>query len=264
MTGKRVLLAVAIASLAGSIYAFEPLMFVKEIKGTASITLPGASESGPLSDNRAYLYGSRIETGPGSEVRVAISERNFVVLGADTTAILKVDGNDVDNHRIVQVETGTATAQLEDDFDKKGTKRVTLQTLGGIGEPVSGGDYTVTVQPQDDLSVAEFVATRGEMKLYDNALFSIPALRHDYRVAIGTSVDKGFVRVVDLRGRFLVDLANLQNPDGTPKTVEMQPDMMLKMWRKQSEVGGVWVVTVLFVNAKGGLVESLSYNVKPM
>ena len=264
MTGKRVLLAVAVASLAGSVYAFDPLLFVKEVKGRATITLPKSDEARTLTDHRAYLYGSRIETGAASEVRVAISERNFIVLGADTVAILKVADDDTANHRVVQVERGTATAQLEDDFDKKGTKRVTLQTLAGIGEPVSGGDYTVTVTQDEDLSVAEYVASRGEMKLYDNALFSIPALRHDYRVAVATSSDKGFVRVRDLKGRFLVDLAHLQNADGTPKTVEMQPEMMLKMWRKQSDIGGVWAVTVLFVDAKGGLVESLSYNVKPM
>lgn len=263
--GKRVLLSVATAGLCGSLYAFEPLLFVKEIKGASSITPPGATTAQPLSGARAYPYGSKIATGAGAEVRVAISERNFLILGADTTVVLqKGTAEEAETHRVVQVEKGSVTAQLEDDFDKKGTKRVTLQSPGGIGEPAIGGEYSVTVAPEADLWEADYLTLRGEMKLYDNALFAIPALRHDHRVSLGISADKGFVRLIDRKGSFPVELKNVQNADGTPKTLEMKSDMMLKMWRKQSDVGGVWVVTTLFINAKGGLDESLSYNVKPM
>ncbi len=261
MTVKiRLAVFAALLGLACSAYAFDPLFFVTDLKGSATITAPDSKTAVPLVANKAYMHGSKIETALASEVRVSLEGINGCTIGAASIVTVQQGGGTNKHLRMFQVEKGVVSVRLGNEFNKDNSNRVTIETLGGIAEPVSGGVYDCTVTLMPDESVAEYAATSGEMKMYDNCMFSIPAMRNENRVALAVAYDKNFVRMTGLKGRYLVDLSNLQSSDGTPKVIEMHPDVVLKMRRKRLDAGDVMAVTILHIDSKGILVNSFSYN----
>ena len=240
--------------------AFEPLFYVSEVKGTCRILLPDAQSPVPVEASRAYLYGSRLETGPDGEITLRVAERNECVIKTNSVATLTEDRQNP-HWKSVKLETGRVDVRLESKFNEKNQNRLTVETAACVGEPTIGGEYSVTSHAGGDMVTCDFITVKGEMKLYDNLLFEMPAIKADNRVEVGISTDKQYTRLRVLKGSLLVDLKGVTEADGSPKVVKTQTDSILKLWRK-STPQGIWSVTTLVVTPKGGLAESFSYTVR--
>ena len=240
---------------------FDPLFYVSETQGDCFVTLPNKTRAVELEPDKAYPFGTRITTGPKSEIRFQFSEGNRCVVAEKTSAVI-AKGSGIRGLRIVKLERGTINAELSKDFNKEEnlSQRVTIESTAGIGEPTEGGEYSATVTPGKDLTVCSYHTINGEMQLYDNHLFEVPALKHGHTVDLSVSTDKSYVLLHDVKGRMLLDLKNVKDEEDGPKIVEMQQDYMIKMWRKLTPSRDTWVVNVIAVDSTGGLVESVTYH----
>lgn len=246
--------------LTGAAMAFEPLFFVSETKGTCSMIPAGMEAPQPVEVNRAYPYGTRLQTGIDGEITLRFSERNECVMRTNTTVSLAADAAN-EHWKSVRVDSGRVDVRLEPKFNEKNANRVTIETASSVGEPSVGGEFTcVVTRGQDDIT-SEFATAKGEMRLYDNLLFELPALKAENRAEIAISADKQYTRLRILKGTLLVDLKNVTDIDGSPKVVKTQTDTVMKLWRK-STPEGVWTVTVLVIAPNGALVESMNYSVR--
>ncbi|MDP6523893.1 MAG: hypothetical protein QGI24_01065 [Kiritimatiellia bacterium] len=240
--------------------AFEPLFFIVELEGTCKIRSPKGDKVVDGKRARAYPYGSRITTAAGSELTFYIAEdHEFTV---STNAILTIaDHAGNPDWKVVKLDQGSIMIELPDTFGQDG-RRITVETASAIAEPVAGGKYDVKVQMDQDLKLSEFHTASGEMKVYDNHLFEIPAITDDGRAVIAISKDKGFVRFRNIKGKLLVDVKNAFDDLGNPMTVQTSPDSMLKMWRTKAGSGDLWAATVFVITPDGNLTNSVSYSVK--
>lgn len=238
--------------------AYDPLFMVTEIEGACSVLKPGATEPIPARAKRAYPYGTQLLTGMAGKIRLLFGEGSACIIGPSSKATLTEDDGNAD-WKQVHLDLGSASLELMADFNENGSDRVTVVTLGAIGEPTQGGEYEYTVRPQGDLVVASFHTVKGEMTVYDNHLFTIPALKNDNRAEISALRDRSYIRYRNIRGKQLVDLNNVTTDDGTPRIAEMQPNSMLKMWREKSTLAGAWVVSMLIINADGSLRDAIHY-----
>lgn len=240
---------------------FDPLFYVSETKGDCFTTPPNATRATELEADKAYPFGTKITTGPNSEIRLQFSEGNRCIVNEKTTAII-AKGSGIRGLRIIKIERGTINIELTKDFNKEEnlSQRVTVETIAGIGEPMEGGTYSVTVTPDKDLTVCSFNTISGEMQLYDNHLFEVPALKHAHTIDLSISKDKSYVLLHDVKGRMILELKNLKDEEGGPKIVAMQQDYMVKMWRQLTSSGKTWVVSVMAIDPTGKLAESVTYH----
>lgn len=240
--------------------AYEPLFFVVELEGSSKIRLPGSDKVVEGKRAKAYPYGSLIRTAPDGELTFYIAEEHeFTVSTNAIVTIADSPGNP--NWKVLKIDQGSVMIELPESFGQDG-RRITVETASSIGEPVSGGKYYIEVQMDKDLKSSEFHTDKGEMKVYDNHLFEIPAITDDNRAVISISKDKGFVRFRNIKGKLLVDMKNAFDELGNPMTVETKPDSILKMWRTKVGKGDLWAATVFVVTPDGNLTNSVSYSVR--
>lgn len=258
-------LAVVVLFIASTaVHAFEPLFFVTETHGTSSIELTGAQPKTVIAP-RAYPYGSRIRTPADGSVTLELSEHNVVTVGPDTTISIVEDAENKLWKRIA-IEGGAVQLHMADKFDRDEfgqptTRRLTVVTPALMADPITGGEYSILVTQRQDVAVCEFTATRSEMRLYDDLLFEIPAIKHDHRLSATVAADGNYLRVCNVRGRYLMELKHLTDASENPKVVEMAPDSVIKIRRRRIGESSTWVVTTLVVDPNGKLLEELSYRV---
>mgnify|MGYP006299894967 FL=1 len=249
----------ALCAVALNANAFDPLFFVSEIDGHAHAVLPESEKIVGLRENRAYPRRTEVRTAPGAKVTLRFDKRNVCDLGSET--VVRVVGGPGNPHwRVVQVLQGSVEVRLEEKFNDNGKNRVTIATPAAIGEPAVGGIYQATVTPGEDLIDATLFSDRGEMSVYDNNLFLIPAIGHANRIEFAVTPDKEFVRFHNKRGKVNFELQHVSQEDGTPKIWSLESSSVVKMGRRLAEEGDTWVVTMLYIASDGKLKESLNYS----
>jgi len=258
---RFLLLLVVSAGCGVMALAFEPLFFMMEVEGKCKILPPQGGKTVDGERARAYPYGSSIKTSSDGEVTFYIAKEHEITVSTNTIVTVADGPEGSVNWKVLKLDKGVITLQLPENYAESG-RRITIETASSIAEPVTKGKYTLKVQANQDLKWSRYHTSNGEMKIYDNHLFEIPAIAGNDRVSIGISKDKNYINLRNIKGKMLVDMKGATDEEGNPVTVETVPGSMLKMWRSQVGSGNLWAATAFVVTPEGTLTNSLSYTVR--
>ncbi len=245
--------AVALGLFGGTLSAapFEPLFQLQGLDGKVMVQAPGSGNMVKAEENRAYPYGTRVQTDKRGSVVILLSEGNTVTLAASTT--VKLDENATDKTRkILVVDSGSVDIKLDTEFHQ--SNGFDVITPVAVCKAI-GCEFNVATRSEPEIDVTSFAMTEGTVAA-SGPDFKVPAMDADDELTVTTAKDGSFSRLEIEKGE--VDI-EIRNTDGTPKVKTMSEGGLLKMWRRTSEAGGKRIVTILVTTPDGTLEEAITY-----
>ncbi len=230
----------------------DPLFRVADIKVTpkksfCNVIRPGSTQVVTAVENKAYPYGSRVMVSPGAEAKVFFDPINECALAGGTDITLRYDSKAC---RTVLLHNGTLTFKIDEEF--KPDKTINIETAGGRVSALQG-KFSVSqtqagAEGSTDVTVA--IACDDGKASFKGVDFQVAELDHEDTVTLASTLDKGFVKVVNTKGGFTV---GIRDAEGNPRDVPVKPGQALKIWRKPLITGRSAAVTILITSTEGKL-----------
>ena len=255
----RVICAISLVILCG-LCAFNPnaeaagfdLLFrIAQVSGKCSVLAPGATEFQEAEVGRAYPYGSKVQTGAKGASTIRFGSLNECRLAEGTIATI---AEDAANPRIkmVQLEHGAVEVLLDEAYAETNELRVETPLASCSGST----SYTVDLKRDGRILASDIVCSINELAVTSSD-FSIPALEQDEHVALVGGIDRTFLRVSNVRGGFVLNVADGL---GGTRQHETEAGSVLKVWQKPAPHGSRSVST-LFIDPRGTLLDGVTYSV---
>lgn len=248
---------IAFLSLASPLCAaipFDPLFRTMKFTGDCSVSIPPSSEFEPAVEGKAYPYGTRVKTGPKSNVHLFLASGNECRAFDDALMTFIEDPKDA-KIKGIRLDRGKLEINLEEGFQEN-KNGFSIQTPIAICTALAGGRFSFEATSAQDLGMV--VIGNQDTKLKVNGpQYEIPLVEKDDWVAISTSLDRVFTRIKSVRGDFQL---LVKDQDGNPKTIDLKPGMVVKILRRFSAPTSMLLVTVLITDLDGKTIrESISY-----
>ncbi len=246
-------LLVALGAAAATAAPFEPVFQLMEMTGSCQVSRPDAPGFTEAESGKAYPYGTTVRTDRRSSVLVVFSAGNQCRVLAGTTVTIAENADDPSQKTLI-LQDGKINVDLEETFHESNSLNVETPTAicGAIG-----CTFTVEVKLEADLKITVVVCENGEIKLFHND-YEIPLMDAGDYVSVAASHDMSFIRIKNIKGAF--DLT-FTDDTGNPRTVSMDPEGVVKIWRRLSEDGSTMVMTILLVGPDGTLIEAINFSV---
>jgi hypothetical protein len=245
-TYSRFLLLVAAVCVAASLASavpFEPVFRLLQVNGDVSVKTPDAGRFSAAEEGKAYPYGTSVRTGAGAAVIVMYAENNSARVGP--SANLSVESTSI------LLEGGKIEIVLEEGNELAvATPCSSVQSVGGA--------FSAEVKAEAELLVTVFAAQRGALTVMSD-MFQCPAITEGV-LSVSCAQDGSFVRLKNVKGKFAVIFKDDTN---TARTVDMDVDAVLKIWRRGADESDAIVVTILIVAPDGSLTEAINYTIAP-
>lgn len=263
----RIALAAAVAFATASLRAdtFNNLLRVIAPRGDCQIRLPGTETYTAVLKGKTYPFGSVVRTGKGSDVVIAMSDKDAVRLSENTTVTFDID-HEAGDCRIVGLRAGELLTRL----DVVNTNEfVVIDTPVGRGvEMIGQVRFSLSSTPLDDTLEVRAEAS-STFKLI-GPQFTIPGLKSGNVISVTTVKDNSMTRIYDMLGdyRVFVNKGKELNPDTSDVDsndallpVSMSTKSTVKIWREKAPVGGRLIVSVLATGPDGKGRESYAFAV---
>jgi hypothetical protein len=229
----------------------DPLFRVTNIKVTpktfCSVVKPGSTQLVAAVENKAYPYGSRVIVSGGAEAKVFFDPINECALAGGTDITLRYDGK---QSRTILLHGGTLSFKVDEEF--KPDKTMNIETAGGRVSALQGkfvvSQSQVGVEGSSDVTIT--VACDNGKASFKGVDFQVAELDHEDTLTLASTLDKGFVKVINTKGGFNV---GIRDADGNPRDVPTKPGQALKIWRKPLSTGRSAAVTILITSPEGKL-----------
>jgi hypothetical protein len=231
---------------------FEPLFRVVDIKGDCQIRKPGAAQFEPVLRNKAYPYGTTVQTLRESAATVQLSSEDAVRLDAETiaTPTQTATGNVA---VAIHFEAGKLVSNISAGMpaDLLAIESVVARCNGLTGR----GELTLS-RPRDAF-VLSAVATAGGTMTLSGPQFVVPTLKAGYGVRITTTRDRSLTRIVNTLG----DYAILVDKGAEQVSIDTSTRSTIRIWREAAPVGGRLIVSVFATGPDGKGKESFAFAV---
>jgi hypothetical protein len=207
----------------------------------------------PAEAGKAYPYGTRIATGAGASLTLALSKDNECVVGENTSLTAAEDADDP-RQKILRVRSGKVSTSLEENYEQNNLLRVVSRCSTVVCK--TGGQSSVDVSMEEDLKVVVVSCDLGQIAARGPG-FEIPVIEKNDWVSISCSHDRGFVRIKNIKGDFGVTVKDSQ---ASPRLVATEEGTVIKILRKTADTAGRDIVTVLEVAPDGTVKQADTYS----
>jgi hypothetical protein len=217
---------------------FDPLFLVSRVNGECMVATPDSGDFIPVTEGKAYPYGTKVKTGNDSTAIIKLSEGNECHLSANVSLGTGRDAKN-EKHSIVKLEQGKIEVMLEQGFGDN--NKFSVETASAVCEAIACR-FTVEARRDNqlDLNIGLFTCGEGQIKVF-GPNFEIPSLVKDASISVSGTSDKLFTRVKNLRAT--INIA-YKDSDGQDKTVELKQNSTAKITRRVSE-GNLHVTTII-------------------
>ncbi len=249
---SRFLACVAVASIVGiSAHAsIEPAVRVTGAVGSCTVIMPGTETPVPVTDGKAYPYGSKIITGADSSIVISLAAGTSARLlpGSQLSLMGTMDSS----KRGLQLDKGSVEVTLGDGIAEDESLETVVQPVGTI----SGRDCTFRVDTavEDDLTIA-FVRSLDGTPSISGPHYSIPSLPEGAKVGLMAPPDLEYIRIKNMRGDFPI---TVQNEKGEQQPVKTKEGHVVKAWRHAIQGSELLAITVHVTDANGVLAKSFT------
>lgn len=234
--------------------AFEPLFRTMKPEGDCTVAAPGAPQFSPAVDGKAYPYGTRLKTGKKASCTINFADQNEASVGP--MALMTVGESQKDKKvKVLTLERGKLDLALADGFEQQNGMRVETHCTSIVA--LQGGRYGVDALSEADLNGVLVATSAGKLRVV-GPNFEIPALERDEWVNVSCAIDNSKTLIEIRKGT--VDMT-LRDEDGNPKTVSLEPDSKVRIWRQRAASNDALIVTVLIISPEGKLIESITSRV---
>jgi hypothetical protein len=260
LSANRLLLGAAL--LAGTLQAQHasvvPLFQLTRVQGACHVRRPGDTAFAPVINNKAYPFGTVIQTGPAGSVVIAFT-------GADTTLDLSAvmgASTEVMVDRAPDASTNRIIALLAGEIQVLADRDTPAQALA-----VAMPDYTVSgfsgravmtkLPATADLISTRVSAVKGGLFI-KGSQFAVSGMKAGCVLRIEAAADRSLTRITPEDGETVITLDN-----GTlePLLFNAVPNATVKIWREYAPVGGRLVVAVFAVGPDGKRPECYAFSV---
>mgnify|MGYP000548422066 CR=1 FL=1 len=232
---------------------FDPLVRIGKIQGPCQVMTPDAAQYAPVESGKAYPFDSQFTTPAEGSLTLLFSQNNVALVGGN--ARFKVSQSPTDKAvRVIFLEEGRIDLTLEEGFEEQNGLQVVAQCCTVVC--LKGGKSFVEARTEKDLHAQVAGCGEGEIKV-SGPQFDIPVLKKDQWVSVACASDRRYVRVKDVKGEYEVSILG---SDGQPKTVSLEPNGMIKIMQKASDVPGTVSVAILVVAPDNTPLESITYS----
>jgi hypothetical protein len=219
---------------------FDPLFLVSRVSGDCMVAAPDSGEFVPVTEGKAYPYGTRVKTGNDSTAIIKLSEGNECHLSANVSLSTGRDAKN-EKHSIIKLEQGKVEVMLEQGFQDN--NKFSVETASAVCE-ATACRFTVEARRDNqlDLNIGLFtVSEDGTHVRIFGPNFEIPSLGRDGSVSVSGTSDRLFTRVKNLKATVNIVY---KDSDGQDKTVELKQNSTAKISRKVSD-GNLHVTTII-------------------
>ncbi len=248
-TGRRCWLAGLLVVLTGSFAAmaaedrpFDPLFYVKDIRGPCLVAPPGSTQSVSVVRDHAFPYGSHINLPTNAGAVVMFAPETYCILTNNAEATMEAPR---DNRRVVRLHAGMCTTTVEENL--RPAKEFAVTTVTGVSASPVSNRFSVTVSP-DPEGETVLVASEGGIVGVTGPHFAVLSMTRDDAVTVRTSRDGTFTRLTATRGA--VDVTTKDNAGGT-KVIPLKPGQSLKIWAQKIGDTGKLAVRILGTTPEG-------------
>jgi hypothetical protein len=253
-TVLRSLLVSCAAGLCGAALAspFEPAFVITKAAGKCTVRTPDSSRFVEAVQDKAYPYGSTVQTAKKASLEIVFSEGNRCRV-SERTVLAVTELKDTPAEKILGLEEGRIDVTLEENYQK--ANMLNVVTFCSRARAVAGDHFTVDARSEHDLNIAVYVCLTGKLAVA-GPHFDVQEMDADDSLSLSCDRDLTFVRLKNIKGTFSV---NVKDSQGNPKSVETVVGTVIKIWSRAGEAGDVRMVTILISAPDGTLQEALTY-----
>jgi hypothetical protein len=161
------------------------------------------------------------------------------------------------NEKTVHVLTGEVEADLDPKFGEGGNV-LNIQAGKSIAQAV-GTNYRVAVRDEQNLKIVVIRVLAGVVRVLGEN-FQIAELQEDEWVSLLSPPDDSFMRLKTLRGDFEV---TVKDQDKSDRSVPTEKDSVVKIWQRIVPGTGERVISAVFSDPEGELVETITVTFDP-
>jgi hypothetical protein len=260
LSANRLLLGAAL--LAGTLQAqhasIAPLFQLTRVQGACHVRRPGDTAFAPAIDNKAYPFGTAIQTGPAGSVVIAFTGADTAI---DVSAVMGAS-TEVRVERAPDASTNRIIILLAGEIQVLADRDTPAQALA-----VAMPDYTVSgftgravmtkLPATADLGTTRVSAVKGGL-IIAGSQFAVSGMRAGCTLRIEAALDRSLTRITPEDGETVITLDN-----GTPEPLLFSavPNATVKIWREYAPIGGRLIVAVFAVGPDGKHPECYAFSV---
>ena len=113
---------------------FDPLFLVSRVTGECMVAAPDSGDFVPVTEGKAYPYGTKVKTGNDSTAIIKLSEGNECHLSANVSLGTARDAKN-EKHSIVKLEQGKIEVMLEQGF--RDNNKFSVETASAVCEAIA-------------------------------------------------------------------------------------------------------------------------------
>jgi hypothetical protein len=249
--GLAVMGIFALATVLPAQTTFDPLFRVTDVKGVCLVKKSDASTSVPAINEKAYPFGTVIQTGEGGKAVVRLSVEDILVL-APFTELTVFAADDADSNRVVHLTKGEVQIVVREDLTEKG---LVVETPVASGEAFHGR-CTINSTPAKDGAWYMTVTTADGSLRVVGPQFAVPKIKGGSVLKLLSTEDRGMTMLVNGAGDYKMEFPNGTD---TPVTIDTSTHSSVRIWREHAPVGGKMVVSVFVVGSNGKGKENFSF-----
>lgn len=260
LSANRLLLGAAL--LAGTLQAQHasvvPLFQLTRVQGACHVRRPGDTAFAPVINNKAYPFGTVIQTGPAGSVVIAFTEADTTldlsaVMGASTEVMVD-RATDASTNRIIALLAGEIQVLADRDTPAQALAvAMPDYTVSGF----SGRAVMTKLPATADLISTRVSAVKGGLFI-KGSQFAVSGMKAGCVLRIEAAADRSLTRITPEDGETVITLDN-----GTlePLLFNAVPNATVKIWREYAPVGGRLIVAVFAVGPDGKRPECYAFSV---
>ena len=267
-------IALAVAMLAGLVQAetFDIVFQVKVPKGLCQVRTPGSTEFVPAIRNKAYPYGTTIQTvGPESSAVLLITKCDTLRIMPNTEVTLSKEESTISTNcaKIAKLSHGTLSTRLSSSATNS---PVYVDSDLGRCKDIFGICKMTVRKGENKSSLMVRAESNSQLKFIAPQII-VPLLRNGYSFSIKSMNDKSFTRIGNLFGEYPVFInTSLELDPEIPEEAEESGSEFLfpikttskakiNLWRENAPVGDNLIVSVLATDSEGKGKQSFAFAV---
>jgi len=261
MFGKRkctayVLMGLVAVTVTVQADRLEPVLRARDVSGTVTVQRADHTSFEPIEEGFAYAYGSRFVAAAESSVTLEMAAGHTVRVLANTEIVF-TEGSENPRIKTVRLIRGEVEASLGQKFHQGGHV-LQIEAANALTQAV-GTRYRVASRYEQDLQIVIIRVLAGVVRVLGEN-FEVAELQADQWLSLLSPPDESFLRLKNMRGAFDITVKDEEKENRRLPTEE---GSVLKIWQRVVTETGERVVTAVFSDPDGQMVETVSVTFGP-
>lgn len=231
---------------------FDPLFQVGKVSGSCLVRRPGVPEFEVAVEQRAYPFGSEIQTRDASDVILHLSHAVQLKLGSGSSAVVSdMEGSTV-GAKVVKLDSGILGVYSPDNPDEE--LPLAVDTPNGRVDNFKGR-ATLRLSSVAEGNLLSVETAVGDARV-NGPQFRIDRMKRSAKLEILTANDESFTGLTGKSGEYEVIL---EYGSMDPSVVPFKSGARVKIWRRHADVTGRLAVSVMIAGSGDNVVKSFWY-----